>query len=260
MFNSCRVLLGLALASTATIAGAQDSGGEPWRYRVTLGAAIQPKFPGADDTRITPAGGLSRARGDDPFAFGAPDDSAGISLTGNNSAFGVGPVVGLQGKRRSKDTNGLLPEVKWTIEAGGFVQFVPSENLRVRLEARQGVNGHKAFVADLGADYIARNGDNWLFSIGPRVSYASAKYQRAYFGVPVTTGPLVAYRPGSGIQSYGGTTSARFELGGGVGLFGWGKYDRLTGDAARSPVVVVLGSRDQWSGGLGLSYTFGGRR
>lgn len=34
------------------------------------------------------------------------------------------------------------------------------------------------------------------------------------------------------------------------------KYDRLLGDAANSPVVRRLGSRNQLHGGIGVSYTF----
>ena len=259
MLNSSRVLLGLALLSTATAVMAQDGSDEPWRYRVSLGPAIVPKFPGSDGHTLGVTGGVARARGDKPFAFGAPDDSASINLTGSDM-FAIGPAVNIQGKRKLKDTANLLPEVKFSVELGGFVQVTPSEHFRVRLEGRQGVSGHKAFVADLGADYIARDGDNWLFSIGPRVSYASGKYQRAYYGVPVAVGTLAAYRPGSGIQSYGGATSVRFELGGGVGIFGYGKYDRLVSDAGRSPYVRQFGDRNQWSGGAGLSFTFGGHR
>lgn len=255
--KSSAVLLSLALLSTATAAMADDDA--PWRYRVSLGPALVPKFPGSKDHRLGVTGGVTRTRGDKPFNFGAPDDSLGVNLFGDNK-FAIGPAINAEGRRRVRDTNNLLPEVKFSLELGGFVQAAPSDHLRLRLEARQGVTGHKAFVADLGADYIARDGDNWLFSIGPRVSYASAKYQRTYYGVPVAVGTLPAYRPGSGIQSYGGATSLRFALGGGLGVFAYGKYDRLTSDAGRSPYVRQFGDRNQWSGGGGLSLTFGGRR
>ncbi len=43
-------------------------------------------------------------------------------------------------------------------------------------------------------------------------------------------------------------------------MFGFARYERLLGDAARSPIVRELGSRNQLSGGIGLSYTFTVRR
>jgi outer membrane protein len=39
-------------------------------------------------------------------------------------------------------------------------------------------------------------------------------------------------------------------------VFGYGRYERMVGDAAKSPIVRDLGSRNQLSGGLGISYTF----
>lgn len=255
MLNSSRVLLGLALASTATVAAAQEAKA-PWRYRVTLGAALVPSYPGADDAGIAPLVGVVRVRGDRPFAFAAPDDGAGISLTGSDSVQ-IGPVIGFEGKRKLQDTSGLAPEVKFTIEAGGYISYAPVPSLRLRLEARKGVNGHKGVIGVVGADYVARDGDNWLFSIGPRLTWSNARYQRAYFGVPAGSA-LPAYSPGSGLQAVGGITSIRHELGGRFGIFAYGKYDRLIEDAGRSPLVRTVGSRNQYSGGVGLSYTFGG--
>ena len=41
-----------------------------------------------------------------------------------------------------------------------------------------------------------------------------------------------------------------------LGLFGYGRDERLVGDAAKSPIIREFGSRNQLSGGLGLNYTF----
>ena len=39
-------------------------------------------------------------------------------------------------------------------------------------------------------------------------------------------------------------------------MFGFARYERLVGDAAKSPIVREFGSRNQLSAGIGLSYTF----
>jgi outer membrane protein len=39
-------------------------------------------------------------------------------------------------------------------------------------------------------------------------------------------------------------------------MFGFARYERLVGDAAKSPLVRELGSRTQLSAGIGLNYTF----
>ena len=39
-------------------------------------------------------------------------------------------------------------------------------------------------------------------------------------------------------------------------MFGYARYERLVGDAGNSPLIRQFGSRDQLSGGVGLTYTF----
>ena len=40
------------------------------------------------------------------------------------------------------------------------------------------------------------------------------------------------------------------------GLYGYAKYERLIADAADSPIVRTIGSRNQFSGGVALTFTF----
>lgn len=202
---------------------------------------------------------IDRARGDEPFRFEGADDSFGIALI-DAGGVRIGPVVNFEGSRTPADVGALLPKVKFSLEPGGFVQFDLSDNFRLRGEVRKGVTGHKGWVGLAGADYVVRDGDDWLFSIGPRVTWSSGRYQDAWFGVTpldaVASG-LPAYDPGGGIQAFGATASFETQFGPRWGIMTYAKYDRLVGDAADSPVVRQLGSRDQFSGGLGLTYTFG---
>lgn len=201
---------------------------------------------------------FDRARAGEHFGFEAADESFGFSLV-NAGGFRFGPAVNVEGKRDADDVGAPLPTVKFSLEPGAFVSYDFSDSFRLRGELRKGVTGHKGWVAMAGADYIARDGDNWLFAIGPRVSWGSNRYQDAWFGVApadsVASG-LPAYDPGGGIQAVGATASFETQVSRRWGISAYAKYDRLVGDAADSPVVRVLGSRDQFSGGLGLNYTF----
>jgi outer membrane protein len=118
-------------------------------------------------------------------------------------------------------------------------------------------------VASIGADHVWREGDDYVFSIGPRVLFSDSNYQRAWFGVDsdsaVTSG-LPQYRPDTGIHAVAATSGATYRLSARWGLFGFGLYERLLGDAAKSPIVRELGSRDQFSVGAGLTYSFTIRR
>ncbi|HEU0284431.1 MAG TPA: MipA/OmpV family protein, partial [Sphingomicrobium sp.] len=94
---------------------------------------------------------------------------------------------------------------------------------------------------------------------GPRALFSDGRYQRAYFGVTpavALASGLPAYRPGGGIHGVAAASSLSIQFNPRWGLFGFGRYERLVGDAAKSPIVRELGSRNQLSGGVGLNYTF----
>ena len=245
-----------AIAASASVA-AQER--EPMRTRIALGPQAYPAFPGSDKFDIGPFIDLDRARGDEPFGFEAPDESFGFSIV-KTGGFSFGPALNVEGARTAEDVGADLPKVKFSLEPGGFVAVDLTDSFRLRAELRKGVTGHKGWVGTAGADYVMRDGDAWLFSIGPRVTWANERYQDAWFGVApadATASGLPAYDPGGGIMAYGATASFLTELGPNWGIQAYAKYDRLVGDAAGSPIVRQLGSRDQFSGGVALSYTFG---
>lgn len=245
-----------ALCTVSTAAIAQDS--EDFRVRVGLGAQLQPEFIGADDSEIAPLWDLDIARGTNEFSFEAPDDGFSIPII-ETGGFSFGPAANLAPKRSNKDVGAAVGKVPMTFEAGAFAEFMATESIRLRLDGRRGLGGHDGFVGSLGADHIWREGDQYVFSIGPRVRFSDARYQRAYFGVTpaatIATG-LPTYRPDGGVHAIGATTGASYQLNDRWGLFGFGGYDRLVGDAGKSPIVRQLGSRNQFSVGAGVSYTF----
>lgn len=252
----CLPLIALTFPASAQ----EDGDGEAKRTRIILGPQLSPAWPGAKDMTVGPYVDLSRAPEGAPFEFEAPDESFGSPLL-HTGAFAFGPAFGFIGKRTAADVGADLPKVGLTIEAGGFAQVALTPEFRVRVEGRKGLSGHKGWVGEVSADYIARQGDDWLFSIGPRVTLGDAKYSRAYFGVTpaaAATSGLPAYDPGGGVQSVGVTAGYLRQLGKRWGVAVYGRYDRLVGDAADSPVTRGFGTRNQPSVGVALSYTFGG--
>ena len=256
--NRLPALLLIALAAAAVPANAQE-GGETAekRTRIILGPQLSPSWPGADKFGVGPYIDVSRTR-EGAFEYEAPDESFGQPLV-HAGNFAFGPAFGFIGKRKASDIGADLPKVGFTVEAGGFAQAYLTPSLRVRAEGRKGLSGHKGWVGEISADYIARQGDDWLFSIGPRVTLGDAKYHRGSFGVTpasATTSGLAAYDPGGGVQSVGVTAGYHRMLGKNWGIALYGRYDRLVGDAADSPITRELGSRSQPSAGIALSYTF----
>ena len=258
-FRQAAFAAGAFVLVMASPAFAQDDDGGSTRTRIAIGPQIYPSYPGSDEYDVGPLFSFDRARGNEPFEFEAADESFGFALA-DLGGLQFGPVVNWEGARTAEDVGAALPKVKFSIEPGAFVSYQLSDNLRLRGEIRKGVTGHKGWIGVAGADFIMRDGDEWLFSVGPRVTWSDDRYQDVWFGVaPEDAGPsgLPAYDPEGGIQAYGATASFLTQFTPRWGIMTYAKYDRLVGDAADSPVVREHGSRDQFSGGLGLTYTFG---
>ena len=245
-----------ALLPAWSAAAAQDS--EDLRVRVGLGAQLRPEFIGADGTRVAPLFHVNIARGTHQFAFGAPDDSPSIAVI-SSDGFSFGPAGNITGRRKESDVGAPVGSVARTFEAGAFAQYMVGDSIRLRADLLKGVNGHQGLVGTLSADKIWRDGDRYTFSVGPRVLFSDARYQRAYFGVTPTASAasgLPIYRPRGGVHAVALASGLSYALDNRWGLFGFARYDRLVGDAARSPIVRDFGSRNQLSGGIGLNYTF----
>jgi outer membrane protein len=259
LLSACAAAL-LAAPLAGTPAQAQDS--DDYRVRVGLGAQLQPEFKGADDSEVAPLFDIDIARGTNPFRFEAPDDKFGIALISSNG-FSAGPAANLESSRKNKDVGAPVGKVPTTFEAGAYAQYELGENFRLRGELLKGIGGHRGLVSSLGGDYLVRDGDRYVISVGPRLLFANGRYQRAYYGVDaeaaLATG-LPVYRPDGGLEAVALASGLSYQFSPQFGLFGFGRYERLVGDAAKSPIVRELGSRNQLSAGLGLSYTFTVRR
>jgi len=260
MIKALLAIAALPALFVATAAAAQDDSppDATRRFRVALGPQLVPRYPGSDDLRLAPFWDISMTRGETPFRFESADESVGIPLF-QTRRFAIGPAFNLEGSRRLDETDLPVDEVGTSIEAGAFVDFWLGESIRARGELRKGVTGHKAIVGGVSLDYVARDGDKWLFALGPRISLSDRKYQEAYFGVDpaasARTG-LAPFRPDGGVHAVGASASALYALDSRWGLSGFVKYDRLVADAARSPIVRAIGSRNQFSGGAALTFTF----
>ena len=254
------MIAAVALGPAWSGAIAQQS--DDTRVRVGLGAQLRPEFVGADHTEIAPLWDLDFARGDDEFAFEAPDYSFGVPLV-STGGFSFGPAANLASKRENSDVGAPVGSVPTTIEAGAFATYEATRSIYLRAELLKGIGGHKGLVGAIGADQVWRDGDRYVFSVGPRVLFSDSRYQRAYFGVTpeasLASG-LPTYRPGGGVHGVAAASGLSVQFNPRWGLFGFARYERLVGDAGKSPIIRELGSRNQLSGGLGLNYTFTIRR
>lgn len=248
----------LIVAATLLPAWTAVSAQDAVRIRIGAGAQLKPAYVGADQDKVSPLFRFDIARGNTPFRFKGPDDAPGIGVL-RSRGFSAGPEFKIEARRRDKDVGAAVGEVPRTIEAGAFAQYDDGHSIRVRGDIRKGIGGHKGVVGSVGVDKYWRDGDRYVFSIGPRLMLSDDRYSQAFFGVTpaasIATG-LPVYTPKGGLYAAALTSGLTYQMSPRFGLFGYASYERLVGDAANSPIVREFGSRDQFSGGLGLTYTF----
>ena len=230
---------------------------------VTLGGSLQmgPKYEGANALGPSFMPSLSWRRVGEPEGFSAPDDSLDFAIY-ETDRFSFGVAGSWKSGRYSSSNPKLfgMRDVPWAIEAGIFAEYWPIlDRLRTRIEIRQGFNGHHGLVADLSADWVERLG-RFTLSAGPRLSLGNASYMRTNFGVTVpeslANGLMPPYRPSGGAKSLGVASALEYTWSEQWSTTLFARYDRMIDEAGRSPLVRTIGQRDQFTVGLGASYSF----
>lgn len=261
---------GWAAAIVVLAAGGTARAAEPPRpvtkassdWTLTLGVEgrVLPAYEGDDGFILRPAPLFSLRRAGTPESFSAPRDGASVALV-EFSGFHLGPTAKLRGPRKAGDSGDLagLHDVDWTLELGLFAEYWPTQWLRTRAEARQGIGGHTGVVADLSADVVVPIAPQWTLSAGPRLTLATAAALDPYFGIApseVAASGLAAYTPGGGVRAVGAGTKLRYKITPQWASHAYVEYDRLTGGAASSPLVTRRGSVHQATFGAGVTYSF----
>jgi len=259
------MLLGLVFAIFARPACAESltdptpvSG---WIVTLRANAGYSPNYDGSRDLSPYLLPGLGMRRPNSPAAFGAPDESPGFALY-DNGFVKAGLSGRLRGPRLQSQYGELrgVHDIDWTVEGGGFAEFWTFEKLRARVELRRGFWGHHGDIADFYLDWVERHGP-WTLSLGPRFSLVDRSYMNKFFGVDayeaLLNGTLYPFTPsGGGAKSVGLTGSVTYQWSEAWSTSAYAKYNRLLGDAAASPIPTQLGSRNQFTIGLSVAYSF----
>jgi outer membrane protein len=245
-----------------------------WQVQVGGGLIYGPAFLGSKDHQLQ--GGPSIEVRYKDRVFLSVIDGAGVDII-KTDHLRAGPIVKFQQKRRESGTSTFviaggasdalrgLGDVSATAEVGGYVQYQVG-GFSAKVEVRKGTGGHKGIIADLGARYTTglmgmTVGERpVIVSVGPRASIVDRKYNQAYFGVDAAqsaASSLAQFNAKGGLLSFGAGTAVVVPLSGKLSAAILGGFDRVSGDAGRSPLVRERGSRNQGTIGLGLSYRFG---
>ncbi len=245
-----------------------------WDLTVGAALAVSPNFLGSKDTSLK-AAPIIEVHYKDRF-FLSPLGGAGVNLlkAGN---FRAGPLLALDvGRRESgkslfqiagkRDVSLVgLGQVKASPAAGGFAEY-RLEHFAANVRITQSFAGDKGLIANMGAQYstpiavVTSSNKPPIFTIGPKATLVDKKYNNAYFGVDdnqsIRSG-LDRYTAKGGLQSYGVGSTLLVPLTEHLSATIVASYDRLSGDAADSPLVSQRGSADQASAFLAINYHFG---
>lgn len=263
MRNPARVLLAFGIVTSLhaeVLAGDHFWSGD---WNLTLGGAgiSAPSYEGADDRKLSFQPIISLGRQGAGPRFSSRNDSASIGLLETDAvrAGVAGRLIMKRDEDTSKDLEGLS-EVKMGGELGGFVDVYPTDFLRLRGEARQGIRSHDGVVADVSADAFTDIAPDIQLSGGPRARYATSGYSKAYYGVNAAESAASGYSeydPDGGWQSVGAGAALTWSATDRLSTSAFAEYKRLVGPAGESSLVQEGGSKNQVLVGVSASYKFG---
>nr|WP_258045662.1 MipA/OmpV family protein [Mesorhizobium sp. NBSH29] len=231
-------------------------------WYLTLGGAgfVAPRFDGDNTYRMNFSPLVSLGKVGPEARFSSRNDNISIALL-DTGAFRAGIAGKIIFERDSEDEDDLrgLDPIRFGGEAGAFAEIYPTDWLRLRGEVRHGIRSHEGIVGDVSLDAFADLTPAIRVSAGPRVSFASADYFDAYYGVSaqesVASG-LTEYKPGSGLKSAGIGAAITWKTTDRITTSAFGEYQRLLGPAADSSLVNERGSKNQFLFGLSATYRF----
>jgi outer membrane protein len=231
-----------------------------WTVMVGTGGEYKPDFEGSKHSMLSPVPIFSIRRAGSAEQFHSPRDGASIALI-DFGDLRAGPAAKFRSSRKANSYSELngLGDVGAAIELGGFVEYFPVDWFRTRIETRQGLGGHHGVVADFSADVIVPVLQRFTISAGPRFTWESTKATSPYFGIDavqaMATG-LPAFNAKGGAHSVGAGAQVSYRVNPQWEVRSYVEYDRLLGDAAKSPLVAMRGSVNQTTVGIGASYAF----
>jgi outer membrane protein len=255
----------LALASLVAAAPSARAGGfgelSNIDWQVGGFVFVTPKYEGAKDYEvlgvpfIAPVGledsGRVQFRGADDLRFRL------IEAYG----FEAGPLAGWRFDRDDNDAFRLrgLGDVDGGLVLGGYAAYALGP-IKPFVSYHYGVTGDDTgALVRFGAETKAPLGAGVSVTATAGATYADDDYMDAYFSVTpgqsaASLANLDAYDAEAGIKDVFVGFTGDVPLSGPWSLKLAGRYSRLVGDAADSPIVE---SENQFFGGIGLSYRFG---
>lgn len=241
------------------------------------GFAYLPSYDGSNDYVVVPIAAVrGRVSG---YDFSTRGTQASVDVwrnaTGPGYNFQVGPVVSIDLNRTGRIVDPqvrALGKRRLAVDIGGYVGLSKTgvvtsryDTLGARISVAQDVTGvHGSYIIIPSIDYGTPLSRRSYAGLSLSATIVGDGYARTYFAVDapgsLASGLPVFANPKGGLKNLTATAlftrSLTGDLRHGLGIYIGGSYSRLQGDFARSPIVSVAGSANQWLGAIGLGYTF----
>jgi len=257
--------------------GRQDEGVFAGDY-LTVGAGgfYGPSYEGSDDYILFPAP-IVQGR---LLGVAITPRAGGVALDlipdGDDAkvGFSLGPVATIRRDRASRikdDVVESLGKLDTAVELGGnagvtvYDLLTGYDSLTFSADARWDVAGaHKGMLWGPSISYFTPVSKGAAVNLAVTAEHMDDDFADYYFSVSpagsVLSG-LPAFSADSGWKSAGANLLVGVDFdgdltNGGLAGFVTGGYTRMLGDARRTPLTAVRGSRNQWLVGAGLGYTF----
>lgn len=270
------IAFALAPAGDASAQGYPNAGGAEPVYNqrsVVLGGGVvvRPKYEGSEDHEVVPIPLImpqkseSASDGDSVFKkvrrrvkFRGLDDIRVRAVRLNRIELGA--VTGYNFGREEDDARRLngLGDIDGGLVLGGYAGYHLGELLFDVSTSSQVTGDHTGTKVRFGAEIDRQVSSRVSVVARLGTTYASDDYMEKYFSVT----PLQSVRSSAALPVFsadGGIKDVHFDLGARIDVGRrWklkmgGRYSRLVGDAADSPVIET---ENQWSGTVGLGYKF----
>jgi outer membrane scaffolding protein for murein synthesis (MipA/OmpV family) len=265
-----------ALAQSGAPAGNGESVFEGDYLSVGIGGAYGPSYDGSDDMVLYPAALVQGSLG----GIGISSRGAGVALDfikapENGIDFDLGVTGQLRANRARQIEDPVvasLGKLDEAIEVGPTVGVSipkvlnPYDSLSFSVDASWDIAGaHGGMVIEPSINYFTPLSRGIAASWSLTAEHGDSDFMDYYHSVSpaqsVTSG-MPAFDPDGGGWTKAGTNLLLgFDLdgnleNGGLVLVLAGSYMHMLEDAKRSPFTSVRGSPDQWTGALGIGYTF----
>ena len=232
----------------------EDGDAPDWSFALGAVAGIVPDYEGSDDY---------------DFEFGPQykiDWRRIVVLSGKTLRVyalrgdtRLGAVLGLEGGRDDDDDLEGLGDVDSGAEAGIFISHkIGKVTLRSEVR-REFAGGHGGTLVDLGARMRVPLGEKPWLKAELETTWADGDYMDSFFGINARqsfNSGLRQFDADSGFKNVSLALTTGYDITDSWKIGVMVGYRRMLGDAADSPVVEDVGSRNQFTTGLGLSYNF----